>query len=73
MSLGGSPKSVKPPALPSIVKPVQIGETKKAGEAERRRVLGRRGRRGAIFAGRRQLSPANVGVATLKQKLGAVA
>lgn len=73
MPLGGSPKVSKPPPLPPPVKQVDVGAGRRAGEAERKRLQGRRGRRGAIFAGRRQLGPANVATAALKTKLGAVA
>lgn len=73
MPLGGSPKVSKPPALVPSVKQVDVSQGRKAGEAERKRLLGRRGRRGAVFAGRRQLAPANVATAGLKTKLGAVA
>lgn len=70
MPFGGTSKRQDPPPLPPPVAKVKQVSGRAAGEAERQRTRGRRGRRGAIFAGRRQLQPANIGVAGLKQDLG---
>lgn len=72
MSLGGKPKTVRPPELqPAIPTPTEIApQAMRAGEAERRRLRGRRGRIGTIFAGRRPLPAATTAQAGLKEKLG---
>ncbi len=72
MPLGGSPKVSKPPPLPPPIKRVDVSAGRRAGEAERKRLRGRGGRRGAIFAGRRQLAPATVATAGLKTNLAGV-
>lgn len=70
MPLSGSPSSPKPPAIIPPVKQVDVSKGRRAGEAERRRVRGGRGRAGTILAGRRQLAPAAVSGAALRQRLG---
>lgn len=68
----GKPKTVTPPALPPpAATPTEIGaQAMRAGEAERRRLRGRRGQAGTIFAGRRRLPPATTAQAALLTKLG---
>lgn len=67
----GKPKTVKPPELPPPVPtPTEIApQAMKAGEAERRRLRGRRGRAGTIFT-RGGLAPATTAQAGLKTTLG---
>lgn len=68
----GKPKSVTPPALPPPAASLSEISTQamKAGEAERKRLRGRKGRAGTIFAGRRQLPAATTAQAGLLTKLG---
>ena len=70
MPLGGSPKVSKPPALPPPVKQVDVSKTGRAGEDERKRLIGRRGRSSTVLAGRRQLQPATVRRPALREDLG---
>lgn len=74
---GGKPKAVKPPALPPpiplpppIVTTQEIGaQAMKAGEEERKRIRGRRGRASTILT-KPGLRPATVQQAALKTTLG---
>lgn len=68
----GKPKTVKPPELPPPVPtPTEIAPmAMKVGEAERRRLRGRKGRAGTIFAGQRPLPTATTAQAGLKTTLG---
>lgn len=68
----GKPKKVAPPELPEPTPTITeiTPEAMKAGEAERRRLRGRRGRAATIFAGRRPMELAPVQRAILKQRLG---
>ena len=68
----GKPKTVKPPALPPPTATAsEIGaQAAGAGEMERRRLRGRKGRAGTIFAGRRPLPAAATAQAGLKTTLG---
>lgn len=68
----GKPKTVKPPELPAPVPaPTEIAPmAMRAGEAERRRLRGRRGRAGTVFAGQRPLPAATTTQAGLKTTLG---
>lgn len=81
-SMGGIPGKALPKLAPRVLdilksypSPpttiVQISEqAQRAGEAERRRLRGRRGRLSTIFAGRRQLGPAITSQTGLKTTLG---
>lgn len=66
----GKPKTVRPPELPPPVPtPTEIAPAAmRAGEAERRRLRGRRGRVGTVLAGR-GLAPAQTAQAGLKTTL----
>lgn len=68
----GKPKTVKPPELPPPTPtPTEIAPAAmRAGEMERRRLRGRKGRAGTVFAGRRPLPAATTAQAGLKQTLG---
>ena len=71
---GGAPDRPKTQKVPA---PLATPETltqqaQGAGQRERKRLRGRRGRRGTIFAGRRDLAPARTSAAELKQKMGAL-
>lgn len=68
---GGMPKTKPPELPPPVATPTEIAPmAMKAGEAERRRLRGRRGRIGTIFAGRRPLPAATTAQAGLKTTLG---
>ena len=67
---GGSPK----PFIPKVPDPIPRTQTttlqaQTAGQEEKKRLRGRRGRRGTIFAGRRDLAPAQTSAAQLRQTL----
>lgn len=68
----GGAKRITPPSLPPPVATPQSVTIKaqQAGQAERRRLRGRRGKAGTIFAGRRTLPPATVERAGLKTTFG---
>ena len=68
---GGAPDRPKTPKVPT---PLATPETltqqaQGAGQRERKRLSLRRGRRGTIFAGRRDLTPARTSAAELRQTL----
>ena len=68
----GSAKKVSPPALPEPVAtptPITV-KAQEAGSAERRRLSGKKGRAGTIFAGRRAAAPATVERRGLKTTFG---
>jgi len=66
---GGTPKAPSPPPLPApVATPTEIAP--QAGEAERRRIRGRRGRPSTIIAGKGALHPAATAQAGLKTSLG---
>lgn len=65
---GGSPRVPTPPA-PLSTPETLTQQAQGAGQAERKRLGGRRGRRGTIFAGRRDLAPARTSAAELRQTL----
>lgn len=71
MPLGGKSKSVKPPALPPPVPtPIEISEeAAKVGQAEKKLLRGRRGRRATMLTPG-LMAPAQIGYAGLKQTLG---
>lgn len=67
----GSGRSPKPPVLPT---PVATPETlsqqaQGAGQEEKKRFNVRRGKRGTVFAGGRDLAPANTFAPALRQTL----
>ncbi len=68
---GGKPDRPKPPILPApVARPETLTQQAQgAGQQERRRLTRRRGRGGTIFAGRRDLQPARVSAAELRQTL----
>lgn len=68
----GKPKKIAPPELPEPVPAITeiAPEAMKAGQAERRRLRGRKGRAATIFAGRGPIGPATVQQAGLLTKLG---
>lgn len=72
MTLGGKPKTVKPPALPPpVATPVEISaEAAKVGQAEKKLLRGRRGRLSTMYTTPGFMAPAQIGRAGLKQKLG---
>ena len=66
---------VKPPSVSDLPGPIPTTsiiseQAQRAGATERRRIRGRRGRAGTIFAGRRDLAPALVSKAGLKTTFG---
>lgn len=65
---GGSSKRPILPA-PAATPSTLTSQAQQAGTKERKRLLRRRGRAGTIFAGRRDLQPARVSAAELKQTL----
>lgn len=69
---GGQPDRPKIPKVPDPLPQVSTltQQAQGAGQRERKRLAGRRGSRGTIFAGRRDLTPARTSGAQLKQKLG---
>lgn len=71
MSFFHSPKRTKiPPAAAPVATPETLSaQAQTAGQEERTRLMKRKGRRGTIFAGRRDLAPAGITAAALRQTL----
>ena len=69
---GGRPKVAAAPSLPEPLPATSIisEQAQEAGRTERRRIKGLKGKRGTIFAGRRDLAPAVTSKAGLKTTFG---
>jgi len=67
---GGGGSAKMPKARAPIATPETLSQQAQgAGQAERSRSFTKRGRRGTIFAGRRDLAPAKTSAAELRQTL----
>lgn len=67
---GGGGKARAPIVRPPVATPETLSQQAQgAGQEEKKRLKFRRGQRGTIFAGRRDLAPATTGGGALRQTL----